>query len=110
MRPPVKKRRKPPNEIERPVAPVVQVWRRLHGGQIIAEVTPNTGMGLWRVSAYRVNGRAGEVAYTGRAFSLLIDAHRAADQLVQEQFQHVCETGVCGRWLRWPQKNAPGTG
>ena len=76
-------------------------WRRLHDGNIIAEVSAHQGMGLWRVSAYRVNGRASEVAYTGRAFSILTDAHRGADDLVQREFGHVCEVGVCGRWLRW---------
>jgi len=57
-------------------------------------------MGLWRVSAYRVKNSAGAL-HTGRAFSLLTDAHAAADELVQHEFTHVCRTGVCGRWLRW---------
>jgi hypothetical protein len=76
-------------------------WRRLHDGNIIAEVTPHSGMGFWRASAYRVDGRASEVAYTGRAFLLLNEAHQAADELVQREFHHECRTGVCGRWLRW---------
>jgi len=82
-------------------------WRRLHGGNIIAEVALSSGMGLWRVSAYRVGGARNEVAYTGRAYSLLIEAHLAADRLVQEQFTHVCETGVCGKWLRWRESDGP---
>ena len=76
-------------------------WRRLHDGNIIAEVAANQGMGLWRASAYRVNGKVSEVAYTGRAFSVLIEAHRGADELVAREFGHTCQTGTCGRWLRW---------
>jgi hypothetical protein len=76
-------------------------WRRLHAGNIIAEVNPNQGMGFWRVSAYRVNGRASEVAYTGKTYSLLIDAHRGADELAQREFSHECQPGVCGKWLPW---------
>src|SRR3982751_2234560 len=76
-------------------------WRRLHGGNIIAEVSLSTGMGLWRVCAYRVGGGVSEVAYTGRAYSLLTEAQLGADRLVQEHFVHACETGVCGKWLRW---------
>jgi len=76
-------------------------WRRLHDGNIIAEVTPHTGTGFWRASGYRAGGRANEVAYTGRAFVLLNEAHQGADELVQREFQHECRTGVCGRWLRW---------
>src|SRR3954471_4600871 len=76
-------------------------WRRLHGGNIIAEVTSHSGIGVWRASAYKVNGRASEVAYSGRAFSLLTEAHQSADLLVKREFHHECRTGVCGRWLRW---------
>lgn len=81
--------------------PNIYIWRRLHAGDIIAEVTSNPGMGLWRVSAYRVNGRASEVAYIGKAFSLLTEAHQGADDFVRREFQHECQEGTCGRWLRW---------
>jgi len=80
---------------------ISHVWRRLHDGNIIAEVRPSAGMGVWRALAYRVSGRSSEVAYTGRAFSVLTEAHRGADDLVRGQFVHECRVGVCGRWLRW---------
>ena len=50
-------------------------WRRLHEGNIIAEVALHPGMGLWRACAYRVGGGESEVAYLGHALSLLTDAH-----------------------------------
>ncbi len=83
------------------LTPNIYIWRRLHGGEIIAEVTSNPGIGVWRVSAYRVQGRASEVAYTGKAFSLLTEAHHGADELARREFGHACHEGVCGRWLRW---------
>ena len=78
-------------------------WRRLHDGSIIAQASPVPGMGSWRVSAYRTTEDA-DVVHDPRAFSLLREAHQAADALVQEHFAHKCRTGVCGRWLRWPEK------
>ena len=78
------------------------VWRRLHGGNIIAEASPVRGMGTWAVSAYRTNWDADPVHGTG-SFSLLRDAHEAADELVRTHFHHTCRTGVCGKWLRWPE-------
>ncbi len=81
----------------------VYIWRRLHGGDIISEVTSNPGMGIWRVSAYRVQGRASEVAYIGRAFSVLTEAREGADDLARREFRHECHEGECGRWLRWSQ-------
>jgi hypothetical protein len=83
--------------------PHAHAWRRLHDGTLIAEAAVIPGMGLWRVSVYRVNGRASETVYVGRAFSHLIEAHQAADDLVQKEFAHECQTGVCGKWLRWRQ-------
>jgi len=78
------------------------VWRRLHGGDIIAEASPVRGMGTWTVSAYRTNPNADSV-YGSGSFSLLRDAHQAADELIRTHFHHTCETGVCGKWLRWPE-------
>lgn len=89
----------------RNVRSITYAWRRLHDGNIIAEVNAHPGMGVWRASAYRVNGRASEVAYTERAFSLLTDAHQGADDLVRREFSHECRVGVCGRWLRWPSRS-----
>jgi hypothetical protein len=79
------------------------VWRRLHDGNIIAEVVANPGFGVWRASAYRITARQSEVAYTGRAFSLLTEAHQGADELARREFGHECRTGTCGQWLRWRQ-------
>jgi len=78
------------------------VWRRLHGGDTIAEASPVRGMGTWTVSAYRTTGNADPV-HGSASFSLLRDAHAAADELVRANFRHTCRTGVCGRWLRWPE-------
>ena len=79
------------------------VWRRLHDGNIIAQASPLAGMGSWRVSAYRTTNDA-EFAYEPRSFSLLREAHHGADELVERHFDHTCRTGVCGRWLRWPEE------
>ena len=77
------------------------VWRRLHGGNIIAEASLIRGMGTWHVSVYRTTGE--DTAHSPRTFSLLQEAHESADELVRSHFQHTCRTGVCGRWLRWPE-------
>lgn len=63
-------------------------------------------MGVWRISAYRVERQESDLR-VGRAFSFLTDAHAAADELVQREFTHVCDAGVCGRWLRWLQDGDP---
>ncbi len=91
-----------PRKKETPSAQPPHAWRRLHDGRIIAEVNAHPGMGVWRASAYRVTARASEVAYIERAYSLLTEAHRGADELVRREFGHECRVGVCGRWLRWP--------
>jgi hypothetical protein len=78
------------------------VWRRLHGGNIIAEASPVRGMGSWTVSAYSTSWNADPVHGSG-SYTFLRDAHAAADELVRTHFHHTCRTGVCGRWLRWPE-------
>ena len=77
------------------------VWRRLHDGHIIAEVSPLLGMGTWQVSAYRAT-KTDDAAHDARSYSLLREAHEIADELVRQHFNHTCRTGICGRWLRWP--------
>ena len=84
-------------------------WRRLHEGNIIAEVNTQPGIGVWRASAYRVGDHTNEVAYLGRAFALLTDAHQGADDLVRREFRHECRAGVCGQWLRWATKSSDST-
>jgi hypothetical protein len=91
--------------IPRTVPSNSRVWRRLHDGNIIAEVVTNPGFGVWRASAYRVDAGKSEVAYIGRAFSLLTEAHQSADELVRREFSHECRTGTCGQWLRWRQQD-----
>ena len=78
------------------------VWRRLHGGRAIAEVSRLRGMGHWLVSAFP-STHDGRIVRIARAFSMLTDAQQAADLLVSENFDHTCRTGECGRWLRWPE-------
>jgi hypothetical protein len=60
-------------------------------------------MGSWRVSAYPTANNT-EVVHEQQAFSLLREAHEAADALVRRHFGHTCRTGVCGRWLRWAEE------
>jgi hypothetical protein len=87
-----------------PSRTVTYVWRRLHDGHIIAQASPVSGMGAWRVSAYRTTSEADDAEpYEPRAFSLLREAQHSADELVRQHFSHTCRTGVCGRWLRWPE-------
>ena len=110
VKPQKKLRRATP--VAEPVAvrKVTYAWRRLHDGNIIAEVNASVGLGVWRVSAYRVTvGGPSEVAYIGRAFSLLTEAHQGADELVRREFKHECSVGVCGRWLRWPSESPDAT-
>ena len=78
-------------------------WRRLHGGDLIAEVVSVRGMGMWRVQAYRVDDKDRDVTTVSRTYSLLTEAHAAADDLVRSAFAHTCKAGVCGRWLRWTE-------
>ena len=84
-------------------ARVTYAWRRLHDGNIIAEASPVRGMGTWRVSAYRTTRNAKALHESGYV-SLLREAHERADELVRKHFRHTCSAGVCGRWLRWPEK------
>ena len=86
-----------------PSVSATYVWRRLHDGFLIAEASPVRGMGSWRVSAYPTANNS-EVVHEQQAFSLLREAHAAADELVRRHFHHTCRTGVCGRWLRWAEE------
>jgi hypothetical protein len=77
------------------------VWRRLHGGRLIAEVCRVEGMGSWLAAAYSARNDS-DLVRIPQSFSVLTEAQRAADNLVRESFKHSCRTGECGRWLRWP--------
>jgi hypothetical protein len=75
-------------------------WRRLHGGNVIAQVSRLPGMGTWIVSAYSALLEE-KLQRMPTSYSLLTEAQDAADALVCETFDHECRTGECGRWLRW---------
>jgi hypothetical protein len=85
-----------------PVTFTTYAWRRLHDGDLIAQASPLAGMGSWWVSAYRTTNAA-DSAHGAGSYSLLREAQHAADDLVRLHFLHTCRTGVCGRWLRWPE-------
>ena len=77
----------------------LRVWRRHHGPDLVAEVSPIQGIGTWRACARRVGsaGRDELVDHAKRSFSLLADAQAGADQLLQHYFNHRCD-GSCGEW------------
>jgi hypothetical protein len=81
------------------------MWRRQHSADIVAEVTPVSGMGTWQVCAWRV---AGDVHRNlpDRHFSLLTDAHEAADQLAAVTFEHRCDD-ICGEWTAVERRKVP---
>jgi hypothetical protein len=69
---------------------------------MIAEASLLRGMGSWRIGAYRTTGA--DAVTESRSFAVLKEAHEAADALVRRHFRHACRTGMCGRWLRWPDE------
>ena len=73
----------------------LRVWQRDHGDDLIAEVMPVEGMGRWRALACVRDSP--DFESDPRSFSLLIEAHSAADRLVRERFAHTC-TAACGEW------------
>jgi hypothetical protein len=77
----------------------LRVWRRHHGPDLVAEVAPIQGMGTWRACARRVRsaGRDELVDHAKRSFSLLADAQAAADELLQQHYDHRCDRS-CGEW------------
>ena len=74
----------------------LRMWRRKHSANIVAEVTPVSGMGTWSACVWRAPDDAHRTD-TGRHFSLLTEAHQAADELAAVTFEHHCDT-VCGQW------------
>ena len=88
-----------------PTAPALKrrhVWRRLHAGQLIAQVSRADGREGWVASAYSTRNHR-RVVRAETNFTSRIQAERAADRLVYETYTHICKTGECGRWLRWPE-------
>ena len=74
----------------------LRMWRRLHSGNIIAEVTAVSGIGGWAACVWRLSGDPHRIE-AARHFALPSDAHRAADQLAAFTFQHRCDT-KCRQW------------
>jgi hypothetical protein len=75
----------------------LRMWRREHSANIIAEVTPASGIGSWAACVWRLQADPHRTE-AGRHFALPTDAHTAADQLAAFTFQHRCDT-ACGKWI-----------
>ena len=73
----------------------LRLWRRRHAPDIVAEVEPVPGMGMWDVSTRREDGN--EVSVAGGRFGFLTDAHSAADTLTATAFGHRCNSH-CSQW------------
>ena len=78
------------------------VWRRLHAGELIAQVSRGDRHEGWVAAAYSTQNHRKVIRAT-TSFESRIAAERAADRLVFSTYTHVCKTGECGRWLRWPE-------
>jgi hypothetical protein len=75
---------------------LLRVWRRYHGRDLIAEVSPTAGMGTWEACAWQLGPR-GTKHQARRHFSLLTGAQAAADEIVGVNFSHACDKH-CGDW------------
>jgi hypothetical protein len=71
-------------------------WRRLHGPDIVAQVEPIDGLGMWEPSAWRT-AEPTVISRTPVRVERLTDAHAAADALARDHFGHVCDA-ACGEW------------
>jgi hypothetical protein len=76
--------------------PPLRIWHRTHADRIVAEVAPVDGLGTWRACAWRDIGQARD-SRQGEAYSLLVDAHAAADAITRSSFAHACD-GRCSGW------------
>ena len=81
-----------------------RVWRRQHANDIVAEVLPVEGIGVWRVRA-RYTAVPQRSESSDRSFMTLIEAHAAADGLAREAFSHACDSR-CGSWLQVERRQA----
>ena len=75
----------------------LRTWRRLHSGDIIAQVKPVEGIGTWEASTWAVTEPA-KVERAPRSFSMLTEAQSVADAIATTAFGHQC-TATCGPWL-----------
>ena len=57
----------------------LRMWQRERSAKIIAEVTPFSGVGSWAACVWRLQGDPHRTE-AGHHFTLLTDAHTAADQ------------------------------
>jgi hypothetical protein len=76
----------------------LRTWRRLHGPDIVCQVEPLNGLGLWTASAW-LTSNATAIARTLRPVTLLTAAQAKADDLARQAFAHTCDVGTCGDWL-----------
>jgi len=74
----------------------LRTWQRQHAGGILTEVAPVLGIGTWKVCA-KTTTVPERVESVDQSFTLLIDAHAAADDLARDVFQHVCDSR-CSEW------------
>ena len=79
----------------------LHTWRRQHGPDLIAEVTPLEGLGTWDASAWLATNPT-VVARSPRKIVDLISAQATADQLARQTFDHTCNPHTCGDWRFWP--------
>jgi hypothetical protein len=80
----------------------LHTWRRQHGPDLVAQVTPVEGLGTWDASAWPVSAPA-DVARSPRKIADLVSAQATADHLVRRTFDHTCDLHTCGDWTFWPQ-------
>lgn len=72
----------------------VRIWQRRHTTGVLAVVTPVPGMGTWEVTVSR-SYRSGH-EHLGTYFSMLTDAHAAADGRAMAISAHDCS--LCKQW------------
>ena len=76
----------------------LRMWRRLHRPDIVCQVEPMDGIGLWTVSVWRTPNPT-VIVRALRPEALLISAQTKADDLAQTTFRHTCGVDTCGDWL-----------
>ena len=83
----------------------LRTWRRRHGDRVIAEVRPVPGMGTWEAGA-RLTGPPFTEREVGLHFSLLTEAHDAADVLARAMVAHQCNAD-CDPWMAIERRKTP---
>jgi hypothetical protein len=80
----------------------LHTWRRHHGPDVVAQVAPEEGLGLWAISTWLASNPS-VVVNSPRKIASLTSAQGLADHLARETFDHVCDLERCGDWMFWPQ-------